>query len=153
MYDLTAAHRYLPFGTRLMVTNMTNGRWIIVRVNDRGPFVGDRVIDLSYAAASLLDLVGPGTALVRLEILQGQPSALSAPKYSIQVGAFVNQENALELVSRLEETYEQVYLSRFDTENQTYFRVRIRAESRSVSEKIAQRLCADGYKVLILEEE
>src|SRR5437773_7085951 len=63
-YELTAAHRSLPHGTRVMVTNLMNGRAVEVRINDRGPFVGGRVIDLSYAAARAIDMVGPGTARV-----------------------------------------------------------------------------------------
>jgi len=70
MYDMTAAHRILPFGTVVMVTNLDNGRTATVRINDRGPFVGDRIIDLSYATARVLDMVGPGTARVRLEVLR-----------------------------------------------------------------------------------
>src|SRR5881398_3313290 len=68
-YELTAAHRTLPLGTRVMVTNLSNGRAVEVRINDRGPFVGGRAIDLSYAAACVLHVVGPGTARVRIEVL------------------------------------------------------------------------------------
>jgi rare lipoprotein A len=68
-YELTAAHTSLPLGTRVMVTSLTNGRAVEVRVNDRGPFVGGRVIDLSYAAARVLGMIGPGTMPVRLEVL------------------------------------------------------------------------------------
>src|SRR5262245_23123224 len=68
-YELTAAHPTLPLGTRAMVTNMKNGRAVEVRINDRGPFVGGRVIDLSYAAARSIGMIGPGTAPVRVEVL------------------------------------------------------------------------------------
>ncbi len=68
-YELTAAHQTLPLGTRVMVTSLTNGRSVEVRINDRGPFIGGRIVDLSYAAASVLRMVGPGTMPVRLEIL------------------------------------------------------------------------------------
>ena len=68
-FDLTAAHQTLPHGTYVRVTNLTNGRDVLVRINDRGPFVDDRVIDLSYAAAVQLDMVGPGTAPVQLQIV------------------------------------------------------------------------------------
>src|SRR5215470_15682623 len=68
-YELTAAHQTLPLGTRVMVTSLANGRSVEVRINDRGPFVGGRVIDLSYAAASVIDMIGPGTAMVRVEVL------------------------------------------------------------------------------------
>jgi rare lipoprotein A len=69
MYALTAAHRTLPMGTRLRVTNLTNRRSVVVTVTDRGPFVHKRVIDLSYAAAREIGMVGPGLAPVALEIL------------------------------------------------------------------------------------
>jgi len=69
MHELTAAHRTLPFGTRVRVTNLNNGREVIVRINDRGPWKKKRVIDVSYAAARKLGMIGPGTAKVRLDIV------------------------------------------------------------------------------------
>lgn len=69
MYRLTAAHRVLPLGTRVRVTNLTNGRWVDVKINDRGPFVPGRVLDLSFAAALEVDMVGAGTARVMIEIV------------------------------------------------------------------------------------
>jgi rare lipoprotein A len=69
MYDFTAAHRTLPMGTRVRVTNLTNGRAVVVTVTDRGPYIRARIIDLSYAAARRIGLIGPGTALVQLEVL------------------------------------------------------------------------------------
>jgi rare lipoprotein A len=70
MYKMTAAHRTLPLGTRLRVTNLTNGRAVTVTITDRGPFVNNRVLDLSYAAAREIGMVVPGTAPVRLEIIE-----------------------------------------------------------------------------------
>jgi len=75
-YELTAAHPSLPLGTRAMVTNLANGRSVEVRINDRGPFVDGRAIDLSYAAARTLRMVGPGTARVRIEVLGSEPQRL-----------------------------------------------------------------------------
>jgi rare lipoprotein A len=69
MNEMTAAHRTLPFGTRVRVTNLQNGHEVVVRINDRGPWKKRRVIDVSYAAARKLGLVGPGTAKVRLDVL------------------------------------------------------------------------------------
>ena len=69
MYELTAAHRTLPLGSRVRVVNLTNGRSVVVTITDRGPFIKNRVIDLSYAAARRIDLIGPGTGPVRLTIL------------------------------------------------------------------------------------
>ncbi len=68
--ELTAAHPTLPFGTRLRITNVTNGRSVIVRVNDRGPFIAGRVVDVSRSAAETLDMVGRGTARVKVDVVQ-----------------------------------------------------------------------------------
>lgn len=70
MQQLTAAHQTLPFDSRVKVTNLENGKSIVVRINDRGPFKDNRVIDLSFAAAKALEMIGSGTAKVRLEVLQ-----------------------------------------------------------------------------------
>lgn len=69
MYDMTAAHRSLPFGTRVRATNLGNGRSVVVRINDRGPWARGRILDLSYAAAQKLGMIGPGQARVKIEVL------------------------------------------------------------------------------------
>lgn len=69
MYDFTAAHKTLPFGTILEVENLANNKKVVVRINDRGPFVGDRILDLSYAAALEIDMIRTGTAKIRAKIL------------------------------------------------------------------------------------
>jgi rare lipoprotein A len=74
MNKLSAAHRTLPFNTTVRVTNRTNGKSVIVRINDRGPFKDDRIIDLSLAAAKQIDLIGPGTAPVILEVVEFGPT-------------------------------------------------------------------------------
>lgn len=104
-YAMTAAHKILPLGTRVRVTHLGNGRSILVRVNDRGPFVDDRVIDLSRAAATRLDMMGKGTALVRVQSLGGLPEASPGGDikgdFYIQLGAFGARENAKKLVAAL----------------------------------------------------
>lgn len=75
MNKLTAAHRSLPFNSVVKVTNLTNGKSVIVRINDRGPFVDDRIIDLSLAGAKAIDMIGTGTASVTLEVLEFGPEA------------------------------------------------------------------------------
>jgi rare lipoprotein A len=77
-YDITAAHPSLPLGTRAVVTNLSNGRAVEVRINDRGPYYGGRVIDLSYGAARMIGLVGPGTGPVRIEVISPRPIQLAA---------------------------------------------------------------------------
>ncbi|XHX77452.1 MAG: septal ring lytic transglycosylase RlpA family protein [Stenomitos frigidus ULC029] len=75
---MTAAHRTLPFGTKVVVTNINNGQSVVVRINDRGPFSGDRVIDLSAGAARILGLIQSGVAPVRLDVLENSPRAITA---------------------------------------------------------------------------
>jgi len=75
MLGLTAAHRTLPFGTYVRVTNSVNGRSLVVRINDRGPFIAGRIIDLSYTAAKILDIPAAGVMKVRLEILDARRAA------------------------------------------------------------------------------
>lgn len=156
MNDMTAAHRTLPFGTHVMVTNLENDRSVVVRINDRGPFVRGRVIDLSYAAARVLGLVGPGTARVRLETLRGglEPAPKSASKSAaiwLQVGAFSVQENAYALRKRLDKTYPGVAVTAFKTGSGTYYRVRLRTDAASMDD-LAGRLAAEGIPVIIIRE-
>jgi len=152
MYDMTAAHQTLPFGTYVMVSNLNNNRSVIVRINDRGPFVGDRIIDLSYAAARLLDMVGPGTAPVRLEILKNISSASTRFGFSVQVGAFSSKENAEALKSRLELKYGRVEVAPFKTPHQVYYRVRIKVADHEAAMRAAQLLSEEGFSILIIEE-
>lgn len=105
MYKMTAAHKVLPMHTMLVVTNLENGRTVTVRVNDRGPFVSGRVIDMSLAGAKELGFHGKGTARVRLETLGAIPGAtpekgLPGPFY-VQIGAFVEKGNADRLLARI----------------------------------------------------
>jgi rare lipoprotein A len=101
MEQLTAAHRTLPFGTLVRVVNLENSKTVDVRINDRGPFVDDRIIDLSHAAARSIALIGPGTARVRVEVLQAP--AMPVPGYfAVQVGAFQNRSNAERLRTEME---------------------------------------------------
>ena len=123
MYAMTAAHKSLPLPTYVEVTNLRNGRSTIVKVNDRGPFHDNRLIDLSYAAATKLGILGQGTGLVEVRALDpaqptmitrlqpAQPTVRSdrpsapltvSPDLFVQVGAFSNRDNALRLRNRLE---------------------------------------------------
>jgi len=96
----TAAHRTLPFGTRLKVENLDNGRTASVTVNDRGPFVKDRILDVSARIARELGMMGPGTARVRITVLE---APVADRCWMVQVGAFSHETNALSLRGSLEE--------------------------------------------------
>ncbi len=103
MWQMTAAHRTLPFGTRLEVTNLDNGRSAEVVVNDRGPFVAGRILDLSRAAADKLDAVRAGVIPVRARVIAEGDGMVDAPCWEVQVGAFARRENAERAKARLEE--------------------------------------------------
>ncbi len=113
MEKMTSAHRTLPFGTRVMVTNLTNEKSVEVRINDRGPFVGRRIIDLSRAAAERIGMIGPGTAKVRLVVLGYGPAA-GETGYAVQVGAFREKVRADALKAELEKRYAPVRIVRRD---------------------------------------
>ena len=105
MHGMTAAHKVLPFGTQLRVTNLDNNRSIVVRVNDRGPFVANRIIDLTKTGAEQLDMIGPGTARVRLESIgavAGQVGGDLTGNFYVQVGSFSVSENAHNLAKKLQ---------------------------------------------------
>jgi rare lipoprotein A len=93
METMVAAHRTLPFDTWVRVVNLTNQKTVELRIIDRGPFVGNRIIDVSHAAARALELIGPGTAEVRVEILS-MPETARTVGYAVQVGAFREKANA-----------------------------------------------------------
>jgi rare lipoprotein A len=93
MEQMTAAHRTLPFGAMVRVHDLDNEKSVDVRINDRGPFVDGRIIDLSHAAARAIEMIGPGTARVQLEILSAPP-AVQPPQFGVQVGAFRNRDSA-----------------------------------------------------------
>src|SRR5712691_10238770 len=94
MEGLTAAHRTLPFGTHVRVTNLANQKTVDVRINDRGPFIDGRIIDLSHAAAEAIDLVGPGVAQVRLDLLSAPEPSPAGSLFAVQAGVFADKSRA-----------------------------------------------------------
>ena len=102
MWAMTAAHRTLPFGTRVRVHNLDNGREAEVTINDRGPFVAGRILDLSRAAAEVLGAIGPGVIPVRLEVRSVGDGMPDEPCWEVQVGAFAREENAVRARATLE---------------------------------------------------
>lgn len=152
MYSMTAAHKTLPFGTYVKVTNLDNGRSVVVRINDRGPFVKGRIIDLSYAAAKKLGMSSEGVVPVKVKVLKKYSPKKSSQKFSVQVAAYTLKKNAKILKKKLQKKYWNVYISRLKTRSQTYYRVRIKARSMKSAEKIAKKLLRQGYKAHVLEE-
>jgi rare lipoprotein A len=138
MYQFTAAHRTLPFNSIVRVTNLATGKQTQVRINDRGPFVANRIIDLSLSAARAIDLLGPGTAQVRLELVGGTANP-TAGFFAVQVGAFLQRENAEKLRDRLAERFAPTSVVPYDSPNGMFYRVRV---GRVASEDAASQLAA-----------
>jgi len=142
MHAMTAAHKTLPMNTLVKVENLENGKSVVVRINDRGPFVKNRVIDLSRSAAARLGMLKRGVAKVRLTAL-GEVASLShgKPRFShvpdfehgdfyIQIGSFKRRQNALRLQARLAKKYPKVVVLRHITRLGAMYRVQIFASNR-----------------------
>jgi len=134
MYGMTAAHRVLPLPCYVRVTNLSNGRTVVVRVNDRGPFKSNRIIDLSYTAALKLDMLRTGTTLVEVRALDPEgappPAPLPAPPAHLalyaQAGAFASEANANRLRERIVQSgIAGAFVRRDDLKGQVLYRVRI----------------------------
>ena len=155
-YEFTAAHQTLPLGTRVMVTNMENGNAIEVTINDRGPFAKNRIIDLSYSAANALGMIGPGTAMVRVDVLDS-PTPIQAIRssldYTLQLGSFAQLENARQLRDRIAVSFNGVSIMPLKSSDATYYRVQLGTfSSRADAEARAREVVQAGYSVIILEK-
>jgi len=160
MHGITAAHKLLPMHTMLLVENLDNGRKIVVRVNDRGPFVQGRIIDLSYGAAQKLALVHSGTAQVKVTALgetkrnskTGQQyfrkrSDLQIGEYYVQIGAFTQRHNGLILQEKFSGTGHRTVMSRVLIRNQVFYRVQVYVGKTLNSARRSERaLLKKGYK-------
>jgi rare lipoprotein A len=113
MHKKNAAHTILPFNTYVKVTNLNNKKYTIVRINDRGPFAKGRIIDLSYAAAKEIDMVGPGTTQVEVVALNRDQidPGIHEGIFTVQVGSFAEQANAKRLADKLLVLYEYVNIT------------------------------------------
>ncbi len=151
MNDLTAAHRTLPFQTRVKVHNLENGRDVIVRINDRGPFVEGRIIDLSYAAAQAIWM--PSTALVKLEILGSAEPGGPGPQgyFGVQIGSFKDRRNAEMLATSVEKKFNPVVIqSGFQSSNGHLFRVVVGHEPTEFdATELGRKLVAEGFTMKI----
>lgn len=139
MYAMTAAHKTLPMNTWVKVENLNNGRQITVRINDRGPFVTGRIIDLTYTGAGLLGIVGPGTARVKVTAL-GEATAYSEKdhtpvnfrpvdywkgNFTVQVGAFQMRTNAERYRVKLSKSYPNAHIIPYVDDRGQFYRVRV----------------------------
>jgi len=143
MYKVSAAHKTLPMHTWVRVHNLDNGKKLDVRINDRGPFVRGRIIDLSYKAAKILGVAAPGTAKVKIVALgkaSGSPSGTSSGysqkvtytpldywkgNFTVQVGAFTLKSNAVKLRDKLNSRFGNAHITRFRDDTTLFYRVRV----------------------------
>ena len=144
MNALTAAHPSLPFGTKIGVRNTRTGREVIVRVNDRGPFSKNRIVDLSYAAAREVGVVGPGTASVELYLV---PETGAPQRFTVQVGAFSEPERAIALQRDVVRLYPEAVVDSDGTWN----RVQIGAfDDRAQAEALRRELASIGMQAFVV---
>lgn len=163
MYEKSAAHKTLPLGTYVKVVNLSNKKQVIVRINDRGPFVKGRVIDFSYAAAKDIDLIGPGVARVKIVALGKEVGEIESPsgkkpvieikdlkkgEFTVQVGAFKNKENAIRLRSRLKVVFDYVDVEMFEDLNKgPVYRVRAsKSETLTKADEMETKLESMGFE-------
>lgn len=135
MYKLTAAHRLMPLGTIIRVTHRENGRSVKVKVNDRGPFIRGRTLDLSYGAAKRLNMVQAGIAPVTIEVLR-LPNHSQKPtsrRYTVQVGAFRSSTGAKRFAEELSLDFSNVYLVRAPEIDRGVYRVRVGSVRKKAS--------------------
>ena len=150
MNKLTAAHRTLPFDSMVRVTNLNNGKTTTVRITDRGPFVDNRIIDLSRAAAQEIESIGPGVVPVRIEVVSAVGD-VTAGFFTVQVGAFKDKANADRLRERLMAIYPLVFIQTYDSPDGTFYRVRVgkvsgEEEARAFAGQLRQR---EGFTTLV----
>ncbi len=162
MHALTAAHKILPLGTFVKVTRFDNDRSVVLRINDRGPFVSGRIIDLSLRAAELLDMIQPGTALVRIEAVQqvseqtvnGETLWKHEPLpdfrhgiFSIQIGAFEELENAFKLKKNISKDFKNIFIKPSVYMGRGFYRVHVgKFHDLFLANKKALHLIDRGFK-------
>jgi rare lipoprotein A len=153
IYDgerMTAAHRTLPLGSIVQVENLDNGKVARVRINDRGPFVKGRILDLSRRAAGELGVAGPGTASVRLTLVkEGVPEPVSSPTglWAVQVGSFADRGRAERQAERVRAGGKHVYLEPY----QGLSRVKVGPfDSREIAQDTLAQLEAQGFEGIVV---
>ena len=163
MNDLTAAHRSLPLGTRLIVTNLDTGQAVEVRVNDRGPMVEERILDLSYAAARVIGADRVGVIPVRLRILAPggaaapigpatSPGAWPAGEFAVQVGAFASRARAESVRDALTGDGDVATVTEAEVGGHSFFRVRLGPyPDRQTARAAARRLVSRGHHAVVVE--
>jgi rare lipoprotein A len=157
-HALTAAHKTLPLGSRAVVTNLNTGQSIEVRINDRGPFIKGRVIDLSQAAARLVGVLGPGVAPVKVEVLspEGRQIAqdvIPPSAYAVLLASSTDEAEAIAVMNEVSQHYDDVYLSPLSSGELRYYQVRLGPfHSRDEAARRAREVTRTGMQALVVGE-
>jgi peptidoglycan lytic transglycosylase len=139
MNAMTAAHRTLPLGSIVRVTNVKTGGSAVVRITDRGPFIGTRILDLSLAAAKKVDLVRAGVSQVKIEVLSTPAPIDQGGRWAVQIGAFAEQEPATEMADRISRRYHTAKVSHFGSPvGDWWVRVRVLGDDRERAREVAR---------------
>jgi rare lipoprotein A len=150
MNGMTAAHRTLPLNSIARVTNLKTGHSELLRITDRGPFVNNRVIDLSKAAAQKLDVYRPGTAQVRIEVLQSPAPIDRGGRWCVQIGAFKNSADAAGLKDKLSRRYHTAKVLQFTSPiGEDWLRVRVAEDDKRRAEELIQETQTDAAMFLV----
>jgi len=142
IYDqnaLTAAHRTLPLNSMVRVTNETTGHAVVVRITDRGPFIEDRIVDLSLAAAKAVDVWRPGTAEVKLEVLSAPAPIAEGGRWCVQIGAFHSEHEARKLKEKLQDHYGSADIVQFTGPTGEWVRIRPPGDDKRQAEEVASK--------------
>lgn len=155
-HDLTAASTVIPIGSRVLVTNLSNGRSVEVTINDHGPFVKGRTLDLSQKAARMIGLIKEGTAEVRMDVLskpEGSREVGTRPRYFVQVGSFVNRANAEYVRAAVASRFSDVRITTADSSGQQLYRVRMGAfGTRADAQRRAAVTARMGFQSVLVVE-
>jgi len=139
MHAMTAAHLTLPLGSIVRITNLKTGHSAVVRITDRGPFVEGRIVDLSLAAAQALDVYLPGTAKVRLEVLQAPAPLDTGGRWAVQIGSFTGEKAAADLAEHLQKRYQTAKVLKFASPvGDWWVRVRVLQDDRQRATTLAR---------------
>jgi rare lipoprotein A len=140
MYAMTAAHRTLPLGSIVRVTNVKTGRSALVRITDRGPFVQGRVLDLSQTAAKKVDVWQAGVAMVRIEVMRAPSSLETGGRWAVQIGAFEKEHSADKVADHLSHRYQTAKVQCFSSPiGDWWVRVRVQDDDRKLAEEVAHQ--------------
>jgi rare lipoprotein A len=148
--EMTAAHNTLPLNSIVRVVNLDSKKATVVRITDRGPFVGDRIIDLSVAAAKAVNVYLPGTAHVRLEVLEAPRPILTGGRWCVQIGAFKSPSDATHLKEHLLHRYPDAQVLQFKGPTGYWVRIRVAQDDKAKTREVYEHTRVDEGGVFMV---